>query len=294
MHALARLDPLTIWRSRLDVVDILGRIEDPRTRERELNRLRRATEASHGGYAKLIEKRRGKWRIKEIPPLLLPLSEDRDAISGNDTDEAHAWAARTAFQSYKDSLPEERRVLLDRYRLMDVAFKVVGIGSVGTFCALGLFATGDDDTLLLQLKQAQPSVLTPFAGPGRYRNHGQRVVVGQRTMQVAPDMFLGWTQDGADDHHCYVRQLKDSRLALIGEGIADGAMPHHAALCGMTLARSHARSGDPAAIAGYMGTGGAFDTAIGGFALAYADQTTRDYAVFREAIEAGTLPAHPI
>ena len=113
--------------------------------------------------------------------------------------------ARTAFESYKLSLPEERRILLDRYELADVAFKVVGVGSVGTFCAIGLFVTRDDQALLLQLKEAQTSVLAPFAGPSIYRNQGQRVVVGQRIMQTVPDIFLGWTEDHGDDQQCYIR-----------------------------------------------------------------------------------------
>ena len=154
--------------------------------------------------------------------------------------------ARTAFEAYKVSQPEERGVLLDRYRLTDVAFKVVGIGSVGTFCALGLFTDRDGATLLLQLKEAQQSVLAPYAAPSVYLNQGQRVVTGQRIMQGEHDIFLGWTQEHGSDQYCYVRQLKDSRLAAIGETIADAALPYYATLCGMTLARAHARSGDAA------------------------------------------------
>lgn len=282
MHTLARQDPLVAWRSRIDVEDILSGIEPAKVRERELQRLRNATDASRAGYVKLIEKRGGEWRIKEKPPLVRPF-DDR-------TDDAHAWAARTAFAAYLSSLPEDRRALLDRYRLTDVAFKVVGVGSVGTFSAIGLFATPDDDTLLLQLREAQPSVLAPFAEPSRYRNQGERVVVGQRLMQAVSDIFLGWTDDRADDLHCYVRQVKDSRLASIGDELAEGVLPQHAALCGMTLARAHARSGDSAAIAGYLGASGVFDTAIGAFALAYADRTESDFRLFREAIERGNLP----
>ena len=140
------------------------------------------------------------------------------------------------------SQPEDRGVLLDRYRLTDVAFKVVGIGSVGTFCALGLFTDRDDATLLLQLKEAQQSVLAPYAAPSVYLNQGQRVVTGQRIMQGEHDIFLGWTQEHGSDQYCYVRQLKDSRLAAVGERSADAACCRiYAALCGTTLARAHAR-----------------------------------------------------
>ncbi|HEY3848388.1 MAG TPA: DUF2252 domain-containing protein [Acetobacteraceae bacterium] len=283
MMELVKLDPRAAWRLRVDAVQVLNGIEDVRLRERELKRLHLATEASHKGYPKLVERHNGTWRIRARPPLLLPLS-------GQD-DDTHELAARAAFESYKLSLPEERRMLLDRYKLADVAFKVVGIGSVGTFCALGLFVTSDDATLLLQVKEARASVLAPHAGPSLYANQGQRVVVGQRIMQTTPDMLLGWTADRGDDQHCYVRQLKDSRLATVGSDVAAQALPHHAVLCGATLARAHARSGDAARIAGYMGSGGVFDAAIADFAIAYAAQVERDWRLFLEAIKAGVIEA---
>ena len=281
MQGLARLDPLAAWRSRVDVADVLDDIADEKLRDRELKRLHTAIEAGHAGYPKLIERVKGQWRIKEKPPLIFPLAGQRD--------NTHEIVARTAFESYKLSLPEERRILLDRYELADVAFKVVGIGSVGTFCAIGLYVTRDDQTLLLQLKEAQTSALAPFAGPSLYRNQGQRVVVGQRIMQTVPDIFLGWTEEHGDDQHCYIRQLKDSRLALIGADLAEGALPYHATLCGVTLARAHARSGDPARLGGYMGTGMAFDSAVASFALAYAAQNQADWRLFQEAIKAGQI-----
>ena len=283
MQELSRLDPLTSWRSRVDVTDVLLGIADDKLRDRELKRLRTAIEAGHAGYPKLIERVKGRWRIKEKPPLIFPLSGQRD--------NTHEIVARTAFDSYKMSLPEERRILLDRYELADVAFKVVGVGSVGTFCAIGLFVTRDDQTLLLQLKEAQTSVLAPYTGPSVYQSQGQRVVVGQRIMQTVPDIFLGWTEDRGDDQQCYIRQLKDSRLAVIGADLAEGALPYHATLCGVTLARAHARSGDSARIAGYIGTGTAFDNAIAGFALAYAAQNQADWRLFLQAIKAGQIDA---
>ncbi len=283
MQELARLDPLTSWRSRVDVADVLGGIADQKLRTRELKRLHTATEAGDEGYPGLIERVKGQWRIKEKPPLIFRLSGQRD--------NTHEIVARTAFESYKLSLPEERRILLDRYELADVAFKVVGVGSVGTFCAIGLFVTRDDQKLLLQVKEAQTSALAPFAGPSLYRNQGQRVVVGQRIMQTLPDIFLGWTEDRGDDQQCYVRQLKDSRLAVIGADLAEGALPYHATLCGVTLARAHARSGDSARIAGYLGTGMAFDNAIASFALAYATQNQADWRLFLAAIKAGQIDA---
>lgn len=283
MQELAVLDPLLAWRSRVDVTQVLEDIDDPKLRARELKRLSEATESGHRGYPKLIEKAKGRWRIKEKPPLIFPLSGQRD--------DTHEIVARTALESYRLSLPEERRILLDRYELVDVAFKVVGVGSVGTFCAIGLYATKDDQTLLLQLKEAQASALAGYAGPSMYRNQAERVVVGQRIMQSVPDIFLGWTQDMGDDQQCYVRQLKDSRLALIGADLAEGALPYHATLCGVALARAHARSCDAARIAGYIGAGTAFDAAIASFAIAYAAQTQVDWGLFVEAIKAGQIEA---
>ena len=285
MTELVKLDPLEAWRLRIDATQVLSNIEDARLRDRELKRLQTAAEVSHKGYPRLIEHHNGAWRIRARPPLLLPLS--------GQADDTHELAARAAFESYQLSLPEERRMLLDRYKLADVAFKVVGIGSVGTFCAIGLFVTSDDATLLLQVKEARCSVLAPYAGPGLYANQGQQVVVGQRIMQTTPDIFLGWTADRGDDQHCYVRHLKDSRLALPGSDIAAQALPHHAILCGGTLARAHARSGDAARFAGYMGSGGVFDAAIADFAMAYAAQVERDWRLFLEAIKAGVIEARP-
>lgn len=201
----------------------------------------------------------------------------------------HEALAHAAFTTYQTQAPEEMRVLLDRYRLRDVAFKAVGVGSVGTFCAIGLYATADGDTLLLQLKQAMRSVLAPHAGDSAYDHAGQRVVVGQRMLQAEPDLFLGWTQtDGRD---FYVRRLKDPHLAVIGAEIEASALPYTARLCGRTLARAHARAGDSAMISGYLGDGDSFDEAVAQFALAYGDQTQRDHARLLQAIAAHEIEA---
>jgi uncharacterized protein (DUF2252 family) len=284
MADLVRLGPMRAWHSRIDVVEALATIEDLRVREREERRVEAILDATtRRNWPKLIERRDGAWRIRERPPLVFPL--------GTRSDDTHEMAARTAFASYRATLPEERRLLLDRFRLEDVAFKVVGVGSVGTFCAVGLFANLDGDTLLLQIKEAQTSALAPYAGPSAYSNQGQRVVVGQRIMQAVTDVFLGWTQDPGDDRHCYVRHLKDSRLAMVGADIAEGALGAHALLCGRTLARAHARSGDAAQIAGYMGSGTVMDGAIAEFAMSYAEQTERDWRLFEAAIASGQIEA---
>jgi uncharacterized protein (DUF2252 family) len=283
MAALMRLDPERAWRSRIDVTKMLQGIPEPKLRQRELKRLRIAAEAHRNGYRKLLERRKSGWRIKPNPPFTQPLTGQHD--------NTHELVARTAFEAYKLSQPEERGVLLDRYRLTDVAFKVVGVGSVGTFCAIGLFTTRDDATLLLQVKEAQQSVLAPYTALSVYANQGQRVVTGQRIMQAMPDIFLGWTQEYGHDQYCYVRELKDSRLADIGATLADAALPYYATLCGRTLARAHARSGDAARISGYMGSGAAFDAAVAEFAISYAGQVENDWRLFVEAIKSGTIEA---
>jgi len=283
MAALTRLDPERAWRSRIDVTELLQGIPDTKLRQRELKHLRVAAQAHRRGYRKLLERRKSGWRIKPHPPLTQPLTGQHD--------NTHELVARTAFEAYKLSQPEERGILLDRYRLTDVAFKVVGIGSVGTFCAIGLFTTRDDATLLLQLKEAQQSVLAPYTAPSVYANQGQRVVTGQRIMQAMPDIFLGWTQEYGHDQYCYVREMKDARLADISATLADAALPYYATLCGRTLARAHARSGDPARISGYMGSGVAFDVAVAEFAVAYSCQIENDWRLFIEAIKSGTIEA---
>ena len=284
MAKLMRLDPLSVWQARIDVPRVLRGIEDDRLRQRELKRLDTAVAEQRAGYPKLLTRRKGAWRIRPRPPLVLPLSGQND--------DTHELVARTAFESYRLGLPEERMVLLDRYRLVDVAFKVVGIGSVGTICAIGLFVTRDNATLLLQLKEAQESVLAPHTAPSIYVNQGQRVVTGQRIMQGERDVFLGWTQEQRSDQHCYVRQLKDSRLTSVAAGLAEDALPYYAILCGNALARAHARSSDAARISGYLGSGDAFDVAIAEFAVAYAGQVERDWRLFVEAVKSGTIEAH--
>ncbi len=285
MRALVALPPLDLWRSKVNVMEVIEAIEDPKLREREIRRVAAGIEASVIGYPHLIERRRGAWRIIPKSPLIFPLTEQAD-----DTFEV---VARTAFETYRRSLSEERRLLIERYVLADVAFKVVGVGSVGTFCAIGLFVSSDGSPLLLQIKEARTSVLAPYTRRSEYPNQGKRVVIGQRIMQAQSDLFLGWTEQSGDDQHCYVRQLKDPGLARLADELAETSLTHHATLCGLTLARAHARSGDPAAIAGYMGSGGAFDAAIAAFGAAYAEQSQEDWKLLRAAIKSGQIDARP-
>jgi uncharacterized protein (DUF2252 family) len=201
-----------------------------------------------------------------------------------------ATAFREPLARYRASLPDHVRVLLDRYRLCDVAVKVVGIGSVGTFCAIGLLIAAEDDPLFIQVKEARASVLEPYAGKSVYENHGQRVVNGQRLMQSASDIFLGWSraQNGRD---IYLRQLRDTKISALIEDWDVGMLREYGKLCAWALAKAHARSGDAAKIAGYMGASSVFDEAICEFAVEYADQNQRDYRAFVKAVREGRLQA---
>jgi uncharacterized protein (DUF2252 family) len=274
---LALLSPLAAWSSRIDLAGAIADVDSNKIR----HKIEQRREAGLRGAAEhygLVERRDGDWRIKEKPPLVRRLSH-------------HELHAHQAFASYAETLQEDRRVLVQRYHRRDIAFKTVGVGSVGTFCAIGLFVADDGSPLLLQIKEAQASALAPFAGASDYANHGERVVVGQRMMQAATDVFLGWTRDPVNGRHFYVRRLKDSRLANVA-AILEEALPFYADLCGRTLARAHARSGDAVALSGYMGDGSEFDKAIAEFAMAYADQTQHDWRALLDAIEAGRIPAH--
>ena len=278
VRMLAELTPLEAWNHRIDLREAISEIEQKSTRQLAERRLQQALDDSDAGYGLIEQKSDGSWHIPEKPPLVRPLAHH----------ELHAGAA---FARYAETLREEQRVLYERYRLRDVALKVVGIGSVGTLCAIALFTTADGAPLLLQIKQAQDSVLTPYVPDAvTYRNNGQRVVTGQRIMQAVSDPFLGWTEARVDGRQLYVRRLKDSRLASIGTEIEEDALPFTARICGQALARAHLRSGDGAMLAGYLGGGEAFDEAIADFADAYAKQTNEDYASFLAAIEKGVVP----
>jgi uncharacterized protein (DUF2252 family) len=195
---------------------------------------------------------------------------------------------RETYAGYRESLQEDRRVLLDRYELKDFAIKVVGVGSVGTWCLIMLMMASEQDPLFLQVKEARPSVLEAYAGKSIYPNHGQRVVNGYRLMQSASDIFLGWAK-GTLGRHIYVRQLKDMKVGAQTELFSPGWMVEYAEFCGWALARSHARSGEPAQISGYLGNGDVFDRAIANFAVAYADQSERDHAILKKAARSGQV-----
>jgi uncharacterized protein (DUF2252 family) len=268
MRSLAKLSPLEIWHSKIMLAREIERIED-RVLRRELQSiLAKARDhlAEDDNFPRLVKGKRA--RIEDRPPLIYHFAAKGDA--------RHHVDAKQALDAYAARLAPDRLCLVDRYALKDVAFKVVGVGSVGTFCAIGLYLCGDGTPLFLQIKEAGKSVLEQLAP--KFKGHqGQRVVEGQRIMQAASDIFLGWTEDVASHRHFYVRQLKNRRLGSVGELVEERALASYARLCGRTLARAHARSADPAVLAGYMGKRGALDDALASFAMAYAARTRDDY-----------------
>jgi uncharacterized protein (DUF2252 family) len=268
MRALAKLSPLEIWHSRIELWSEIKNIED-RALRRQLHAI--LTKAGKrleqdDNFPHLVTGRQA--RIVDKPPLIYHFTRKRDA--------RHRVNAERMFASYQKRLPPERLCLFDRYSLSDIAFKAVGVGSVGTFCAIGLFTSGDGTPLFLQVKEAGKSALECLGS--KFDGHpGRRVVEGQHIMQAASDVFLGWTQDETSGRHFYVRQLKNRRLGSISELVEENALVNYARLCGRTLARAHARSADPAVLAGYMGKNDAFDDALASLAMAYAVRTQKDY-----------------
>jgi uncharacterized protein (DUF2252 family) len=268
MHILAKFSPLEIWHSKIDLRREIERIEDASLRQKLSAIVSKAVGhlEEDDNFPHLVK---GKGaRIQDRPPLIYHFTGKRDP---------RRWVdEKRVFATYQDGLAPERRCLIERYALKDVAFKVVGVGSVGTFCAIGLFMSGDGAPLFLQIKEAGKSVLECL-GP-KFEDHpGRRVVEGQRMMQAASDVFLGWTEDQASGRYFYVRHLKNRRLGTVSELVEQQSLGGYARLCGRTLARAHARSADPAVLAGYMGRGDVMDDALASFAMAYARRTQSDY-----------------
>jgi uncharacterized protein (DUF2252 family) len=284
MAEYAFMRALDIWYDRIDLKRLLGSVKNEKRRAAGLKRFEQARKRSAAAddFPKLAEHVGAMPRIKDNPPLIYHTDEINE--------DAGSAELKAAWALYHDSLPEHVRVLFDRFHLCDMALKVVGVGSVGTRCLIALCMAADNDPLFLQIKQANASVLEPYAGKSLHENHGQRVVVGQRLMQSASDSFLGWTK-GERGNHFYVRQLRDVKLSGIIESFDGDTLEDYAEACGWALARAHARSGDPAMIAGYMGSGGIFGEAICDFAVDYADQAELDYKKFVKAVREGRVKA---
>lgn len=280
LREYSQMNPLEVWYSRLDANTLIDLAPDDRARklrERAVEKAR--SRVVENMFPKIAQQVAGRHRLIDQPPFLYHIGDP-------DTEEL----LRDGLSHYRTSLSDERRTLLDRYRLEDFAAKVVGIGSVGTRCMIGLFFSEENHPLILQFKEARRSVLEPYAGKSRYEYQGQRVVMGQRLMQSSSDIFLGWAR-GRHGYDFFVRQLRDMKFSPPAEGFSATDLRRYAELCGWTLARAHAKSGDAATISGYLGKGENFDEALGEFAMAYAEQTERDHAALLQAVRSGRLEA---
>lgn len=295
MRGFAEMNEIDVWYARLDATEIEAhwRVEAKKSDSRRVkeNLAKARNKDSLRALRKLTEVRDGKLRIADRPPLLVPI-ERLAALRGRDP-EAITRVIEHLVANYRETLSDRSRALVDRYRYVDAAHKVVGVGSVGTRAWIALLlGRGEQDPLFLQIKEAGPSVLEPYAGPSRYLNDGQRVVAGQHLTQAASDAMLGWlTAEGFDGktRDFYVRQLWDGKGSAEIEAMSPQAMASYAALCGWNLARAHARTGDPIAISAYLGKSGKFDRALAEFSVTYADQTETDYRALREAERAGKI-----
>ena len=284
MNRYAAMGDLDVYYSRVaaeEVLELAKAAPGVRAKSAEQMLAKARTRDSLQALNKLTETVDGMPRIIDAPPLIahLPADAELDRV------------ARKAFADYRRTLQEDHRELVDRYQFVDLAMKVVGVGSVGTLALIVLLLGRDDgDPLFLQLKQANPSVLEAYIGKSRYQNHAHRVVAGQRLMQAASDIFLGWIRgSGAGHRDFYWRQLRDMKGSIETRGVRPAGLALYAGLCGWTLARGHARTGDRIAISAYLGKSDRFDLALADFAEAYADQVERDFEVVQKAIKGGRL-----
>ncbi len=288
---------LEIWYSRLDLAAIMkrwGPEAGPKIIQTFQKRIDKAQSKDHlAALAKLTVEVDGKLRFKDNPPLIVPAEDLFTDVYSKQTTSNLA----DALAQYRQTLSGDRRRLLEKYEFIDLARKVVGVGSVGTRCWVALFLGRDNgDPLFLQVKEAEAAVGEPFVGPSEYSHHGERVVQGQRLMQGASDIFLGWDQFRGDDgtvRDFYLRQLWDGKGSAAVDRMSPEVLGIYAEMCGWTLARAHARSGDAIAMAAYLGKGDRFDRAMSQFASSYADQNERDFDALTKAIAEGRVQAEP-
>jgi uncharacterized protein (DUF2252 family) len=295
MRDFAAMKNLDLWYHRLEIDDVAALVSRQGTSKQMMRLERNVAHArskdSMKAFAKLTRVVDGKPRIVSDPPLIVPIEELLSEPEYRRLDDFMHGVLR----AYRRTLTSDRRRLLERYRYVDLARKVVGVGSVGTRAWIMLMLGRDaEDPLFLQFKEAEASVLEPFLGKSAFPSHGQRVVEGQRLTQAASDVMLGWVR--ADDtegvsRHYYIRQLWDAKGSALVETMNPRAMTVYAEVCGRTLAKAHARSGDAIAIAAYLGKNASFDRALAAFAETYADQNERDYAALREAVASGRVAA---
>jgi uncharacterized protein (DUF2252 family) len=296
IRSLATMGTLDLWYSRVDAEPLVAAARSAAGAKRrkliEKNEAKTRAKDSMRAFDKLVTMVDGEPRIIGDPPLIVPIE---DLAGGRDAEQIEAFV-RGVLRSYRRSLQGDRRHLLERFRYAHAARKVVGVGSVGTRAWIVLLLGHDtSDPLFLQLKQAEASVLEPFLGKSRYNNHGQRVVEGQRLMQAASDIMLGWDRvsdpNSGAQWDFYMRQLWDNKGSAIIEGMRPSELAFYAQICGQALARAHARSGDSVAIASYLGASTVADEALADFAELYADQNELDYASIKTAVDSGRIKA---
>ncbi|SIT40709.1 conserved hypothetical protein [Paraburkholderia piptadeniae] len=283
----SKMDTLDVWYYQFRSTSLLAIADSAEERRKELTVIDKARlQSSRSVMSHSTELVNGKLRIRELPPLVyhIPLENKRERKQYDDM-------IRRFFADYRLTLPDDRRALFDRYELVDVAIRVVGIGSVGTRCYEALFMADGESPLFLQLKEARASVLEGYLPASQYPNHGQRVVTGQRLLQSASDIFLGWSKMHHTGNDFYVRQLRDMKGAFDFTTFDVEDLAEYAVSCGTALAQSMAKAGDPALISGYVGKSAAFDEAIERFALAYAEQNEADWTVLKSAVKAGRIQA---
>jgi uncharacterized protein (DUF2252 family) len=286
MQSMASMYALDVWYQHIDFEQLMSMAKRKGRELLQKEEKKASRRTSEGVFPKLAEVVDGQYRIKDEPPLIEHVVDQGDVKKTQEYETA--WI-KDYLAAYLETLPDDRKVLLGKYHFVDLARKVVGVGSVGTRCWVGLFMAGGDgnDPLFLQVKEADASTLEPYVGKSAYANHGERVVQGQRLMQEASDIFLGWTHGEVAD--LYVRQLRDMKLSVDIAILTKKEFDQYTRLCAMALARAHARSGDPAMISGYLGSSDLFAQAIALFAEAYADQTERDHAALLAAIKEGRI-----
>jgi uncharacterized protein (DUF2252 family) len=296
MREFASMSNLDVWYARLTAEEIIAKLRAAKAKRQEKNveqgLAKARTKDSMKAFNKLTTVVDGEVRIVSDPPLIVPLAE----LAEGTTREALTEEIRELFRIYRRSLQGDRRVLAESFRVVDIARKVVGVGSVGARAwILLMLGRDDEDPLFLQVKEAQSSVLEPILGKSKFRNHGQRVVEGQRLMQAASDIFLGWIRNprGLDgvSRDFYIRQLWDWKASVDLETIRPLGLQLYAQMCGWTIARAHARSGDRIAIASYLGKGEVFERSLADFAVAYADLNEHDYNVVVKAVRDGRITA---
>jgi uncharacterized protein (DUF2252 family) len=286
MREFSKMDPLRVWYTNISVEDIIAMVPEA-VQKRMRKRVKKVTSGtgSELDFPKLAGTIAGQTRISDQPPLI---------FHPEDVHAPETWAeVEKVLRAYRETLAHDRRMLLDRYRLVDVAIKVVGVGSVGRMCSIALLMSEANDPLFLQCKEAGESVLEPYAGKSVYKHHGQRVVMGQRLMQPASDIFLGWVT-GRTGQALYVRQLRDAKIKPLVETFDAEVLDLYGMICGWVLARAHSKVSElSSTISGYLGSSSdKFDIATGKFASAYADQAERDHAALAAAVRKGKITVY--